>query len=437
MTNFPSSDDDSQHALEIIRRLREAGYTAYLAGGCVRDYLLGKTPKDYDVATSATPETVRDLFGRRRTLAIGASFGVINVLSPRGSAAAPVEVATFRSDGPYSDGRRPDHVAYSDPEGDAQRRDFTINGLFYDPLEEEVIDFVGGQADLKAGLVRAIGDADRRFAEDRLRMLRAVRFAALFGFEIHPQTSAAVQSHAADIRQVSGERIGAEMRRMLASDAAADALRWMFELRLAEQLLPEPLAAAANAPTTLAWLSARQPADVASGLAILAAAAQRDSADSTGRKMLSQLFTQWKLSTAERDAAAEALSAFPTFLAADSLPWSVVQPRLVGRYAATGLILADAYSQIADDPLQLDASGTAGSGPAGSGSGDGVAFCRRRLQWPAEKLNPPPLLDGTQLKQHGFQPGPKFRDILATVRSAQLDNKIQTPEQALELAARC
>ncbi|MCR4411750.1 MAG: CCA tRNA nucleotidyltransferase, partial [Thermoguttaceae bacterium] len=163
-----------QFAEEVVRRLRAAGFLAYWAGGCVRDQLMGLDPKDYDVATSAVPEQVRQVFGRRRTVAVGAAFGVITVVGPPG--AGQIEVATFRSDRTYSDGRHPDEVVFSSPEEDAARRDFTINGLFYDPVAQEVIDYVGGRDDLARRLLRAIGDPRQRFAEDKLRLLRAVRF---------------------------------------------------------------------------------------------------------------------------------------------------------------------------------------------------------------------------------------------------------------------
>src|SRR4051795_13693089 len=169
-------------ALEIAQKLRSGGFEALWAGGCVRDELLGLTPKDYDVATSATPDQIRDLFGHRRTLPIGASFGVITVLGPPG--AGQIEVATFRTDAQYSDGRHPDSVSFTDAEHDAQRRDFTINGLFYDPVAKQVVDYVGGQDDLKAHIIRAIGVPRLRLREDKLRMLRAVRFAAAFNFTI-------------------------------------------------------------------------------------------------------------------------------------------------------------------------------------------------------------------------------------------------------------
>src|SRR5580692_8603958 len=190
---------------QICATLRRNGHQAYLVGGCVRDLILGREPADYDVATDARPERVQELFPR--SLAVGARFGVILVVEE----GVQVEVATFRSDVGYSDGRHPDHVVYADsPQEDVQRRDFTINGLLMDPATGEVLDFVGGRADLQAGIVRAIGDPRLRFAEDKLRMLRAVRFAARFGFQIEPQTLAAAQELAAQVTQVSPERIREE-----------------------------------------------------------------------------------------------------------------------------------------------------------------------------------------------------------------------------------
>ncbi|VAX42094.1 CCA tRNA nucleotidyltransferase, partial [hydrothermal vent metagenome] len=269
-------------ATAIVRTLRGKGHTAYFAGGCVRDALLGAEPVDFDVATSARPEQVQALF--RQTAAVGASFGVV-LVKERG---VMVEVATFRSDGPYSDKRRPDHVEFADAEHDAQRRDFTINALFLDPLagdaekspvcaqkscppspglqsggasEEHradqtdrpptevggsemegasgIIDFVGGLDDLRAGCIRAVGDPAQRLAEDHLRALRAVRFAARYGFEIEPRTAAAIRAHATDLAGVSCERIGEEFRRMMAHPSRAQAAELLGELGLDGVLLGE------------------------------------------------------------------------------------------------------------------------------------------------------------------------------------------------------
>src|ERR1044072_1914696 len=186
-------------ASEIVRNLRGAGHVAYYAGGCVRDLLRGQAPKDIDIATDARPETVQEIFPR--TYAVGAHFGVIVVLEGD----FQFEVATFRSDGAYLDGRRPVEVHFATAEEDAARRDFTINGMFYDPGKNEVIDFVGGRADLAQKLIRAIGDPAQRFAEDRLRMLRAVRFATVLGFEMDPPTWDAIVASAAAITQIREE----------------------------------------------------------------------------------------------------------------------------------------------------------------------------------------------------------------------------------------
>src|SRR2546423_12854917 len=197
-------------AVRVVQRLRDAGYQALWAGGCVRDELLGLVPKDYDVATDATPEQVRRLF--RRTVAVGAAFGVVEVLGPR---PLKVQVATFRSDVSYSDGRRPDRVVFSSAREDALRRDFTINGMFFDPLTDQLIDYVGGQEDLRARVLRAIGDPVRRFTEDKLRMLRAVRIATRFDLTLDEATATAVRAMAPEIRAVSAERIAEELRKLL------------------------------------------------------------------------------------------------------------------------------------------------------------------------------------------------------------------------------
>lgn len=227
-----------QFATTVVQQLTQAGYIAYWAGGCVRDLLLEKHPSDFDVATSATPAQVRQVFGPRRTLAVGESFGVIIVLGPKGSG-EQVEVATFRSEGTYSDGRRPDAVTYSSPEEDAQRRDFTINGMFFNPLTETVHDFVGGQEDLRRQIVRAIGNPRDRMGEDKLRMLRAVRFAALLGYELDERTSTAIREMHTQVLVVSAERIAVELLKMLRHPRRAAAMRLAADLRLLEVVIPE------------------------------------------------------------------------------------------------------------------------------------------------------------------------------------------------------
>src|SRR2546429_488524 len=220
-------------ATGIVRRLREAGHEAYFGGGWVRDQLLGREPLDFDVATSAPPEVVGSLF--RRTVPVGAQFGVILVVED----GVPFAVATFRSDDAYVDGRRPTRVRFVSAREDAERRDFTINGLFLDPLEGEIVDFVGGQVDLRAGIIRAIGDAQARIAEDRLRMLRAVRFAARLGFTIEPATRAAIAAAAPTVTDIAAERIGDEMVRMLTEGGARPGFELLADTGLLAAVLPE------------------------------------------------------------------------------------------------------------------------------------------------------------------------------------------------------
>ncbi len=225
-----------KNALNILNKIRSAGFTAYFAGGAVRDRLLGRTPKDYDIATNALPEQIEELF--EKTVAVGKAFGVIMVVQN----GIETEVATFREDAGYQDGRRPDSVHFCGAEEDAKRRDFTINGMFYDPVSDEVIDYVGGKADLEKKIIRAIGDPERRFAEDHLRMLRAVRFAHTLGFSIDPDTRKAIQNHAANLAKISVERIENEFSRTLVESLRpGDALRELVDLGLMEQIIPEVL----------------------------------------------------------------------------------------------------------------------------------------------------------------------------------------------------
>jgi putative nucleotidyltransferase with HDIG domain len=229
-------DSTEYTALKILKQIRKAGFTAFFAGGSVRDKLLGREAKDYDIATSATPDQIEALFPK--TVAVGKAFGVIVVVED----GTETEVATFRADGGYQDGRRPDSIEFYGAEEDAKRRDFTVNGMFYDPVEDKVIDYVGGQIDLEKKIIRAIGDPDRRFAEDHLRMLRAVRFAHTLGFEIEPATRAAIQKHAPDLAKISAERIENEFSRTLTESLRpGDALKELVDLGLINYIMPEIL----------------------------------------------------------------------------------------------------------------------------------------------------------------------------------------------------
>src|SRR5438105_3825164 len=234
--------DLEQHAISIVQSLRAAGHQAYLVGGCVRDLLLGREPADYDITTDATPEEVMGIFPE--TYAVGAQFGVVLVPLPKDSVLKEdndcVEVATFRSDIGYSDGRHPDQVRFSkDPREDVLRRDFTINGLLLDPIKNEVLDFVGGRKDFDAHIIRTIGDPESRFAEDKLRMMRAVRFAARFKYSIDPGTLTAIQKLAHQILRVSRERLRDELTKMLTEGQARRAFLLLDEAGLLREVLPE------------------------------------------------------------------------------------------------------------------------------------------------------------------------------------------------------
>lgn len=419
-----------QAATGVVRTLRDAGHTAYFAGGCVRDALLGLHPTDYDVATDATPAEVVGLF--RSTDRVGAAFGVVLVHQRVRGERVTVEVATFRSDGPYSDARRPDAIQFSDPESDAERRDFTINALFLDPLDApdpalpplppeaagRLIDFVSGLDDLRARVVRAVGDPAKRLAEDHLRALRAVRFAARLGFSIEPGTAAAIASDAAELRGVSRERIGEELRRMLAHPSRADAVGLLQRLTIDGPVLNEPSRDAP--PLTLRALGTTgEP--VAPMLALAAWLLDRAAAAHTGlgeqatadlkRRVRSALC----LSNDETGELGELIQGHRNLIRAWSAAgvarrkrWAAA-PWFEGSLRLLRTARPDLADQIADDVNKLRTDGI------------GIA--------------PAPLITGDSLSAAGMQPGPVFRRILEEVYDAQLAGRVSTVAQAMELAA--
>ncbi len=402
---MPNKDSDirREFAVDAVKKLRDAGFQALWAGGCVRDMLLNRTPKDYDVASNALPEQVRDVFGYRRTLAVGAAFGVITVLGPKG--AGQIEVAAFRQDLEYSDGRRPDGVVFSTAEEDALRRDFTINGLFFDPLQEEVIDYVGGRADLDAKIIRAIGDPFQRIAEDKLRMLRAVRFASAFDFAVDPATFEAVRKMADQIDVVSPERIAMEMRRMLTESGRAHAVRLLVEAGLAARILPEIVAdgPASNRLTEAIAVVARlhEPTFAAALAALLRPFATLEQAEEICRR--------WRVSNDERDRLVWLLEHKDSLRSPTSTPWSVLQPMLIADGIGDLLNLLEATS--------AEAAADA-------------AFCRNKLTLSPEELNPPPLVTGADLLDWGVSQGPQFGALLKKIRAAQLDDKVHSKNEA-------
>ena len=407
-----------QFALQVTRQLQQAGFEALWAGGCVRDQLLGLTPKDYDVATSALPEQVRQLFGKPRTLPIGAAFGVITVLGPK--SAGQIEVATFRSDGEYADGRHPDSVQFSTAKHDALRRDFTINGLFYDPVHDQVHDYVDGLRDLESKIIRAIGSPFKRIREDKLRMLRAVRFAATFSFELESATASAVKESSSQINVVSAERIAMELRRMLVHPNRRLAVQLLRETLLDRAILSNEIRLAVNttwpSDGTCKMLDALETDSFPVALAAWLAELNSQSIE------VASICRHWKLSNVETDATLWLLETDPLIRVATQLPWPKLQRQLIHPLAADAVELARATTAaITDDRSRADAIA-------------GVRFCTERLAWTPAELNPDPLLAGDDLIALGMMPGPHFKVVLETVRDAQLEKKISSKQQAIALA---
>lgn len=432
---------EREFATDVVRKLRGAGYQALWAGGCVRDELCGKPPKDYDVATDARPEEVRKLF--RRTVAIGESFGVVEVLGPRGTGSPfRIQVATFRSDLDYSDGRHPDAVIFSSPQEDARRRDFTINGMFFDPLEGRLIDYVGGQEDLKAGLLRAIGDPAARFAEDKLRMLRAVRMATRFGLTIHGATFTAIQNMAPQITVVSAERIAEELRQLLVHPQRARGLTLLHEVGLLRPILPETLEmhglpqGPPDAPHGDLWehvLRVLELLGASPSFALALAALLHDvgkrrtvgrtperytfySHEHVGRRMAGDICLRLRLSNAERERVEWLVEKHQILADVRRMRTSKVKTLLShpGIHELLALHRADATAS--DRGI------------------DHVTYCEQLLsEWSEADLNPAPLLTGHDLVRRGLEPGPVFKRLLDAVREAQLDGTIATAKQAQEL----
>lgn len=403
MSSKPSIQDA---ALAVVRRLREHGHEAFWAGGCVRDMLLGCDPKDIDVATDAPPERIVSLF--RRTRKVGMQFGVILVRQHH----YWIEVATFRQDINYADGRRPDRVVFTSAREDAKRRDFTINGLFYDPLSREVIDYVGGREDLTAGLIRAIGNPAERFAEDHLRMLRAARFAARLGFRIDPATADAVRENAPSLARISPERIREELEKMLAHPTRSQALELMSELNLLPHLWPGAAWPPERVTRARAVLAELPPdADFVLSMAALLHDHSPRAVEEIGRAL--------RCSNREIDDTA----------------WLVEHQPDLGRTRELSLAsfkrLA-AHHRFKDLLILHRAVCIAYGRPT-----DGYEAARELLgQIPADQIAPPPLVTGDDLIALGLAPGPGFKDLLEYTYSAQLNNEIGDRDEALLLLAK-
>jgi poly(A) polymerase len=425
-------------ATAIVRRLRGAGHESYLAGGCVRDRLLGREPLDFDVATAATPDDVRGLFAR--TVPVGAQFGVILVIE----GGVPFEVATFRSEDAYTDGRRPSAVRFTGASEDAQRRDFTINALFLDPLADTVVDFVGGQTDLRAGVIRAIGDAPARIAEDRLRMLRAVRLAARLGFTIEPGTLAAIEAAAPTINDIAAERIGDEVVKMLTEGGARRAFELLAQTGLLAAVLPEVARMQGVAQPAdfhpegdvfvhTLLLLAQLPAGAAETLAL--GALLHDVAKPVCAGVREGRITFY----GHPAVGARMAVAICQRLRRSRATWERVDYlvrnhlRLVQAPEMRLATLKRMLRQEGFDELltlaRLDAL-------ASSRDLRWVEFCeRRRRELALEDVRPPRLLGGDDLIALGYRPGPRMGAMLHALEEAQLEGEVRSRADAERFVA--
>jgi poly(A) polymerase len=469
--------DAKQHAAEIVRTLRERGHQAYFAGGCVRDLLLGREPADYDVATDATPQQVMQIFPQ--TYGVGAQFGV--VLVPCGpSSTKPhrkewitaagarialtssrnvVEVATFRSDVGYSDGRHPDGVRFTkDPREDVQRRDFTINGMMLDPLvfdttTDGILDFVGGRDDLKAGIVRAIGDPERRFAEDKLRMLRALRFAARFDYQIDPATMAAIQHLAPQIHQVSCERVREELTKMLTEGRARRAFQLLDSSGLLPEVLPEIAAmkgveqspqyhpegdvfvhtlllleklqavgsgsVSASVSKTLAWGALLHDVGKPPTFRVAPDRIRFDGHVDVGVKMAAEICRRLRFSNDETGQILALVANHMRFADVERMKQSTLKKFL--RLPAF------------DEHLELHRIDCLSS----HGQLDAYEYSQEQLRSiPPEAIRPTPLITGQDLIEAGYEPGPRFKEVLSAVEDAQLEGRLTSREAAMEFVLR-
>ena len=430
-----------RRASRIVARLRDAGHQALFAGGCVRDLLLGIDPVDYDIATSAPASTVQQLFPR--TVPVGVQFGVVVVLDD----GEPFQVATFRRDGAYVDHRHPVSVEFSDARHDAERRDFTVNGMFLDPATGEVLDYVGGRADLEAGIVRAIGDPYARFDEDRLRLLRAVRFAARFGWEIEPATFAAIVELAPTVTGIAWERIGDEIVKILGEGRARRGFELLDRSRLLDVVLPEIAALRGVAQSadhhpegdvfthTLLCLEKLEPARHGEALALAVLLHDVAKPQCAVTQPDGRITFHGHCERGARVAAAVVERLRRSREVADRVAWLVEHhlqhldaPKM--RVARLKRFLAEPWI---DDLLELVRIDSL------SASGDltPYEFCRaKRAELLAHDPLPEPLLRGRDLIALGHRPGPRFRKILEEAFDAQLEGELSTASDALDWARR-
>jgi poly(A) polymerase len=423
-----------EKAVAIVKRLREHGYESYFAGGCVRDTLLKKPPQDYDITTNAHPDEIAKIFPQ--TIPVGAQFGVMLVLVE----GQPFEVATFRHDGPYLDGRRPSHVRYGSLREDIGRRDFTINGMVYDPLQDQVIDWVDGRKDLKDKRIRAIGKPRERFEEDRLRMVRAIRFAASLDFSVEDDTFAAIRELAPTITVISWERIGDEVTRILTEGGARKGFELLDEAGLLKVLLPEieAMKGVEQSPDhhpegdvfihtmlTLSYLDS--PTETLAYGCLLhdvgkPACIRREDGRLTfyghmerGAEMAEEILRRLKRTRATRERVAYLVRNHLRHLQAPNMRVSTLK-RFLGEEGIDELL----------ELTRIDAL-------SANGDLQYYQFCKQKLtELKSEEIHPTPLLRGKDLIAMGFSPGPIFHEILKQLEEAQLGGELSSREQAIE-----
>jgi len=443
-------------AVGIVKRLRASGFSALFAGGCVRDMLMGSVPEDYDIATNARPNDIINIF--KRTVPVGVHYGVVLVIEN----GFEFEVATFRSDGTYTDGRHPDTVTFCDARGDALRRDFTINGMFYDPIDDKHFDYVGGREDMQARLIRAIGNPSERFNEDRLRMIRAVRFTCKFNFNMESKTAEAIKNLYGKILTVSMERIRDELRKILTGPNPHIGIRMMDDLNLLNEILPEVTAmkgvrqpenyhpegdvfthtlltlselADERKPTGLKedHLSASDKNNLSDGWELAMAVLLHDigkpvtfevadrirfnNHDNVGAEMAEKICERLRMSNAEKERI--------TWLVKMHLYLRHAQQMRISKLKR--LFAHEGYPELAE-LYKVDSL-------ASTGDLEDYTFCQNMFEeLQEEEIKPEPLITGNDLIALGFKPGPIFSKILETIKDEQLEQKISTKEEALKRA---
>lgn len=427
-------DHKARVAVSIAKRLTDSGCTAYFAGGCVRDFVMGRTPEDYDIATTATPKTVEELF--EKTVPIGKQFGVILVIAE----GVPFEVATFRAEGEYRDGRHPSRVVFSTPEQDAKRRDFTVNGLFFDPLSSKIIDFVDGVRDIESKIIRTIGNPADRFEEDKLRLLRAVRFSTNLGFRIESQTWAAIQTMAAKISGVSMERIREELIKLFTRQNAGGGLEMLSDSGLLKVILPEVEAMKGVSQssefhpegdvfvhTKLVMNKLENPSTVLAFSALLHDVGKPCTFSNEGGKisfytharagsdLAEAILRRLKFSNKEIDLVRACVD--------NHMKFANVREMRVGKLKQ--FISRSSF----EDELELHRIDC----EASHGNLENFRFLlQKKQEFERENLKPKPLINGHDLLTLGFSPGPLIKKILDEVYELQLEGKWEEKDEVLK-----